>query len=121
MAEYIEKARVERFCNDTRIEMTICDAEMRKAHEEMIRLQERLNLFSDRKTMLQGLLQTVGEIPAADVAPVVHGYWTQVDDTKCRCSNCDIIALVGLYPHGDKNYCPNCGAKMDEGKGDFIE
>lgn len=53
-------------------------------------------------------------VPAADVAPVVHGRWTQVDDTKCRCSNCDIIALIGLYPHGDKNYCPNCGAKMDE-------
>lgn len=51
--------------------------------------------------------------PAADVAPVVHGRWTQVDDTKCRCSNCNIIALIGLYPHGDKNYCPNCGAKMD--------
>ena len=46
--------------------------------------------------------------------PVVHGRWEQVDETKCRCSNCDIIALVGLYPHGDMNYCPNCGAKMDE-------
>ena len=45
---------------------------------------------------------------------VVHGHWEQVDDTKCRCSNCDIIALIGLYPHGDMNYCPNCGAKMDE-------
>ena len=57
----------------------------------------------------------IASIPAAaDVAPVVHGRWTQVDDTKCRCSNCDIIALIGLYPHGDKNYCPNCGAKMDE-------
>lgn len=51
--------------------------------------------------------------PTADVEPVVHGHWEQVDDTKCRCSRCDIIALIGLYPHGDKNYCPNCGAKMD--------
>ena len=59
------------------------------------------------------------DTPAADVAPVVHGHWTQADDTKCRCrkcrcSNCGVIALVGLYPHGDKNYCPSCGAKMDE-------
>ena len=52
---------------------------------------------------------------------VAHGWWEQVDETKCRCSHCDIIALIGLYPHGDKNYCPNCGTKMDEGKGDFIE
>ena len=61
-------------------------------------------------------IEDIENQPAADVAPVVHGYWTQVDDTKCRCSNCDIIALIGLYPHGDKNYCPNCGAKMDVNK-----
>ena len=48
-----------------------------------------------------------------DTKPLVHGHWIQVDETKCRCSNCDIIALIGLYPHGDKNYCPNCGVKMD--------
>ena len=47
--------------------------------------------------------------------PVVHGRWKQVNETKCRCSNCDIIALIGLYPHSDMNYCPNCGAKMDKG------
>ena len=45
---------------------------------------------------------------------VVHGRWKQVDETKCRCSRCDNIALICLYPHGDMNYCPNCGAKMDE-------
>ena len=61
-------------------------------------------------------ISCIESISAADVAPVVHGYWTQVDDTKCRCSNCDIIALIGLYPHGDKNYCPNCGARMDVNK-----
>ena len=59
-------------------------------------------------------IDTVNNVSAADVAPVVHWHWEQVDDTKCRCSRCDIIALIGLYPHGDKNYCPNCGAKMDE-------
>lgn len=62
-------------------------------------------------TMANSIVQNV---PAADVKPVVHGHWKQVDETKCRCSNCDIIALIGLYPHGDKNYCPNCGAKMDK-------
>lgn len=51
---------------------------------------------------------------AADVAEVRHGRWIQVEETKCRCSNCDIIALIALYPHGDKNFCPNCGARMDE-------
>ena len=61
------------------------------------------------------VLNEVLNRPAADVVPVVHGRWIQVDSTKCRCSHCDIIALIALYPHGDKNFCPNCGAKMDEG------
>ncbi|MFR7722167.1 MAG: hypothetical protein ACLU2K_01675 [Clostridia bacterium] len=52
------------------------------------------------------------DTPDADVAPVKHGHWRQVDESKCECSNCGIVALIGLYPHGDKNYCPNCGAKM---------
>lgn len=61
------------------------------------------------------LREIIESVPAADVAPVVHGRWIQVDSTKCRCSHCDIIALIALYPHGDKNFCPNCGAKMDRG------
>ena len=40
-------------------EMSLCDREIRKAREEIIRLQERLNLFGDRKTMLFGLLQII--------------------------------------------------------------
>lgn len=40
-------------------EMSLCDREMSKAREEIIRLEERLNLFGDRKTMLFGLLQII--------------------------------------------------------------
>lgn len=38
-------------------EMALCDREIRKSREEIIRLQERQNLFDDRKTMLYGFLQ----------------------------------------------------------------
>ena len=59
-------------------------------------------------------------MPDADVAPVVHGHWIRQDEsfTKFKCSNpkCGIENCSGF-----ENYCPNCGAKMDEGKGDFIE
>lgn len=55
----------------------------------------------------------IDNIPTADVQEVRHGKWVQVEENKCRCPNCDIVALIALYPHGDKNYCPNCGAKMD--------
>ena len=66
-------------------------------------------------------------LPAADVAPVVHGRWIkdndsfQTDDYYCcyfdyTCSECgEIVNDRYKLP----NYCPDCGAKMDgetEGK-----
>lgn len=67
-----------------------------------------------------GAVDVVGsaiyKLPAADVAPVKHGHWIQIDKNKCECSNCGIIVLIAVYPHGDKNYCPTCGAKMDGGE-----
>lgn len=51
-----------------------------------------------------------------EIVPVKRGHWIQVDDTKCRCSECDVITLIAQYPHGEKNYCPNCGAKMGGGE-----
>lgn len=59
---------------------------------------------------------SVDEVESAhtiEAEPVRHGRWIQVDETKCRCTNCDSIVLIAIYPHGDKNYCPNCGSKND--------
>lgn len=48
-------------------------------------------------------------IPAADVTPVVHGRWVYNDgDNIPYCSEC-------MMPQDTEcNYCPSCGAKMDE-------
>lgn len=66
------------------------------------------------------------KIPAADVAPVVHGSWVknndsfQTDDYYCcyfdySCSECgEIVNDRYKLP----NYCPNCGARMDGGDND---
>ena len=50
----------------------------------------------------QAYALAIERLKSADNAPLKHAHWSQVDKTKCRCSNCDIIALIGLYPHGDK-------------------
>ena len=47
----------------------------------------------------------IKEIPAADVAPVVHGQWAGTVCTACGES-------TSFYY--DCNYCPWCGAQMDE-------
>lgn len=68
------------------------------------------------------------DMPAADVAPVVHGRWEAVDRREYDADSCKIIC----YPKDGiacthcryvfkkdalwkKNFCPNCGARMDGG------
>lgn len=49
-------------------------------------------------------------LPAADVAPVVHGEWVLDAKNHAYCSQClygrNIETQIGW------NYCPNCGSKM---------
>ena len=52
-------------------------------------------------------------LPAADVAPVVHGRWEIVIGSNKKqymvCSECRVSqTLTGVF-----SYCPNCGVKMD--------
>lgn len=65
-----------------------------------------INLSADK------LEVSLRRIPAADVAPVVHGRWGIVAGTKTRrfCSVCawDVPEYGKFYA-----YCPNCGARMD--------
>ena len=54
------------------------------------------------------------KIPAADVAPVVHGRWISDGDGYHWTYNCSICAWKDGYPFNERhNYCPNCGARMD--------
>lgn len=54
----------------------------------------------------------IKNIPAADVAPVVHGRWRLVGE--CGFNDCYICSECGKIAMNDSNYCPNCGAKMDK-------
>lgn len=58
---------------------------------------------------------TIGKLPAADVAQVVHGWWNANE----ICSLCGEKSTEGLdatiWNYWLPNYCPNCGAKMDGG------
>ena len=54
-------------------------------------------------------LWTILDIPAADVAPVKHGHWVNHKHTEAViCSECKRVFI------DETNYCPFCGAKMDE-------
>lgn len=62
----------------------------------------------------------ISNAPTVDAEPVRHGHWIEAHDNdgldyecsnrKCQCR----ISYNGAKVSGDFNYCPNCGAKMDE-------
>ena len=60
---------------------------------------------------IEMMKKMVEKLPAADVAPVVHGRWVN----GCQCSVCgDRHGPYNSHHKAYYNYCPNCGAKMDE-------
>lgn len=67
---------------------------------------------------IESVLEYAENLPAADVAPVVHGRWKYYHkQNKAVCAHCSFERDL------DENFgaaisCPNCGAKMDGGNGD---
>lgn len=63
------------------------------------------------------IVETLKDIPSADVAPVRHGRWVVIDAEEPRrygCSECKRLSW------NMENYCGNCGARMD-GEEDEID
>lgn len=90
MAEYIEREAVEKFIEDG---LNNQDVAKRFGHDAI------------------EIMAEVHYMPAADVAPVVHGRWMPFHSEAAGdiqyCSACEI----GFDAKTD--YCPNCGANMD--------
>lgn len=62
---------------------------------------------------IESVLEYAENLPAADVAPVVHGRWIYKGDSDMWvCSRCG--RDVNANPEGIDLYCYHCGAKMDE-------
>ena len=85
--------------------------------------EKRLIYLEDAKEALTGwetdptdgeIEYTLDNLPIVDAVEVVHGRWENIrfittGDGRARigdCSSCKSIERV-------RNYCPNCGAKMD--------
>lgn len=64
------------------------------------------------------LIDSISKLPAADVAPVRHGWWVHEHISEgyawVMCSECEAV-IHKILINKRLNYCPNCGAKMDGG------
>ena len=67
----------------------------------------------------------LADMPAADVAPVVHGKWLDEDFPEkmatvhemAICSACRELSHKAEHGYSIlSDYCPHCGAKMDMGE-----
>ncbi|MBO6267923.1 MAG: hypothetical protein J6N19_02115 [Clostridium sp.] len=65
-------------------------------------------------------------VPSADVAPVRHGMWVDVDRMQMhdlhgvltwgnsfKCTECNFKTFAVEGHMSQYHYCPNCGARMD--------
>lgn len=73
-------------------------------------MSDKSNGLIDR-LFIAGAICTIQTAPAVDAEPVRHGEWEYVPPGRLQCKECKHYINVG----NDKNYCPNCGAKMDGG------
>lgn len=87
--------------------------------EDAIKIAERYGLANGsvlgRHTGLADCIASeIAAIPSAGVVPAKHAHWkpnnwTQTRNQLVSCSRCRYE-----MPYPGENYCPNCGAKMDE-------
>lgn len=97
--------------------------------DDYIKREQALKLIESGGTWgwsKNALYDEMKNLPAADVAPVVHAKWENCDwvepyyhgcgtiripNAGMKCTNCVHVFKKDLL--WKDNYCPNCGAKMD--------
>ena len=104
MAEYIEKAAA----------LSIHEPPKSNRHYQTDNLDDAYGQGWD------DALCSIEHIPAADVAPVVHGRWEMRPTGMATDTGPEYKAYCTVCNEPNKQYqppfCPHCGAKMDGGE-----
>ena len=81
---------------------------------ERLKVSPAFPNYTNGLFMRDVVLDILGNMPTADVVEVVHGEWiakgTMIRTPFARNYHCSVC---GHEPIEIKNFCPNCGAKME--------
>ena len=82
---------------------------MRLIDADALNLEYEVDMADDWKTAHE-MANIVKYAPTIDAEPVRHGKWIEYPtaDGMNQCSECGVLRF------GESNYCPHCGARMDE-------
>ena len=90
----------------------------RSAGVSILRAKANMAVLMDAAPYFEKAAQMLEKLPAADVAPVVHGRWEFLGPNRlikeCMCGTCSACKVRSKYIVNTM-LCPNCGAKMDGG------
>ena len=100
MAEYIEREAAIAYIREQ-------SEECQKAFEE---LGGESGIYADA---YNDLAEDFYSIPAANVAPVVHGRWITHYRSGTTVAEGYVSTCCDMWNNRKSDYCPNCGAKMD--------
>ena len=58
-------------------------------------------------------IEVLKEVPVVNAAPIIHGQWVKPERSLWPVADCSVCGKMCIVAN-TANYCPNCGAKMDE-------
>lgn len=95
--------------------------EREAAIKAVLRMRRPENSVAQNR-MLSIIQMDMLKLPAADVAPVVHGRWEHLGGDEWCCSACGfVITTEGSWDKPAKKYCEDCGTKMNGGDSDAAD
>ena len=84
---------------------------------EYVNLKDLRDALYNADAITMEGVKIINQFPSEDVAPVRHGHWIYHPDDLFPCDStqeCSYCHAEEYLTLDNDNYCPNCGAKMQE-------